>query len=69
MDLGPLFGKNEIRGPLWESIGGITLLLAGVDLFLMMHPLAVATMRDISGRLMNAKPVQPATADWVTLAL
>lgn len=69
MDLGPQFGKNDIRGPLWESIGGITLLLAGVDLFLMMHPLAVATMRDISGRLMNAKTTAAPAADWVSLAL
>jgi acetyl-CoA decarbonylase/synthase complex subunit delta len=67
MDLGPSFGSGDLRGPIWETIGSLTLLLAGVDLFLMMHPLAVSTMRDVSERLMSAAPaVAKNEADWVT---
>ncbi|NLV26001.1 MAG: CO dehydrogenase/acetyl-CoA synthase subunit delta [Methanomicrobiales archaeon] len=69
MNLGPEFGRNELRGPLWESIGGITLLLAGVDLFLMMHPLAVSTLRDVSTRLMNPKPLKPEMSEWVSVKI
>ncbi|MDD1724040.1 MAG: CO dehydrogenase/acetyl-CoA synthase subunit delta [Methanospirillum sp.] len=66
MNLGPGFGSVDLRGPLWESIGGITLLLAGVDLFLMMHPLAVSTMREVSSRLMNPGMPESHGADWVS---
>ena len=69
MDLGPAFGKNDLRGPLWETIGGITLLLAGVDLFLMMHPLAVSTMRTVSDRLIHPAKLKPETADWASVKI
>ncbi|MFH0966320.1 MAG: CO dehydrogenase/acetyl-CoA synthase subunit delta, partial [Methanobacteriota archaeon] len=67
MDLEPKFGSRDLRGPIWETIGSLTLLLAGVDLFLMMHPLAVSTMRDVSSRLIAGKaaPVR-AEAEWVS---
>ncbi|HWQ64222.1 MAG TPA: CO dehydrogenase/acetyl-CoA synthase subunit delta [Methanospirillum sp.] len=67
MDLGPEFGSGDFRGPIWETIGSLTLLLAGVDLFLMMHPLAVSTMRDVSSRLIAGTVAKGATdASWVT---
>ncbi len=69
MDLGPAFGRNDLRGPLWETIGGITLLLAGVDLFLMMHPLAVSTLRDVAGKLMHPAEIKPDMADWAALKI
>ncbi|MDD1728358.1 MAG: CO dehydrogenase/acetyl-CoA synthase subunit delta [Methanospirillum sp.] len=67
MDLGPRFGSPDFRGPIWETIGSLTLLLAGVDLFLMMHPLAVSTMRDVSSRLI-AGTAGKATSEaaWVS---
>jgi acetyl-CoA decarbonylase/synthase complex subunit delta len=69
MDLGPLFGKNDLRGPLWETIGGLTLLLAGVDLFLMMHPLAVSTLKDVAGKLIKHSHTTPDQADWVSMKI
>jgi acetyl-CoA decarbonylase/synthase, CODH/ACS complex subunit delta len=67
MDLGPEFGSGDLRGPIWETIGSLTLLLAGVDLFLMMHPLAVSTMRDVSSRLIAGTAAKGAAeAAWVT---
>jgi len=67
MDLGPKYGSGDFRGPIWETIGSLTLLLAGVDLFLMMHPLAVSTMRDVSSRLITGTTAKAGPeAAWVT---
>ena len=42
---------RELRGPLWEVTTALTLLLAGVDLFMMMHPAAVKTLKDVTNYL------------------
>ena len=47
----PQWGARELRGPLWETVTGLTLLLAGVDLFMMLHPAAVRTLRNTIKRL------------------
>jgi acetyl-CoA decarbonylase/synthase complex subunit delta len=47
MQLPPEYGSRQLRGPLWETVNALTLLLAGVDLFLIMHPAAVRTLRGI----------------------
>lgn len=49
--MAPEWEPRELRGPLWEVTTALTLLLAGVDLFMMMHPAAVKTLRDISSQL------------------
>ena len=62
------YGSREVRGPLWETVNGLTLLLTGVDLFLMMHPAAVRTMRSVSSWLMHLEEgkAEP-PRDWVTV--
>jgi acetyl-CoA decarbonylase/synthase complex subunit delta len=47
----PQWGARELRGPLWETVTGLTLSLAGVDLFMMLHPAAVRTLRNTIKRL------------------
>jgi len=47
----PKWGDKCLRGPLWETVTGLTLLLAGVDLFMMLHPAAVQTLRNTIKRL------------------
>ncbi len=42
----PQWGARELRGPLWETVTALTLLLTGVDLFMMMHPAAVKTLKN-----------------------
>ncbi|HZD43123.1 MAG TPA: CO dehydrogenase/acetyl-CoA synthase subunit delta, partial [Methanomicrobiales archaeon] len=70
LDMDVKYGPREIRGPLWETINGLTLLLAGVDLFLMMHPLAVQTMRNVSSWLMAAGEAEKKpTHDWVKVRI
>lgn len=43
--MNPQWRPRELRGPLWETVTALTLLLAGVDVFMMMHPAAVKTLR------------------------
>ncbi len=70
MKMAPEYGTRELRGPVWETINALTLLLAGVDLFMMMHPAAVLTLREIIpllGKSQTARPEQ--IADWVGVRL
>ena len=70
MKIAPEYGPRELRGPIWETINAVTLLLAGVDLFLMMHPAAVLTLRDIISRLEKSGMARPEQiADWVGVRL
>lgn len=45
------WGPRELRGPIWEIVTGLTLSLAGVDMFMMMHPGAVAVLKEIFNTL------------------
>ena len=68
LKLGPGWEPRELRGPLWEAVTALALLLAGVDIFMMMHPAAVRTMKETIKNLMsigNAKPEK--IADWVSI--
>jgi len=51
LKMAPEWEPRELRGPLWEVATALTLLLAGVDLFMMMHPAAVKTLKDITKQL------------------
>ncbi len=66
MQLAPEYGPRQLRGPLWETINALTLLLAGIDLFMMMHPAAVQTLRDVVQNLASRLPESPERIhDWV----
>jgi acetyl-CoA decarbonylase/synthase complex subunit delta len=43
----PELGPRELRGPIWESTTALMFLLAGVDVFMMMHPAAIKTVHDL----------------------
>lgn len=61
------WGPRELRGPIWEIITGLTLSLAGVDVFMMMHPLAVAVLKEIFNTLGGKKKGGIADASkWIT---
>lgn len=47
----PELGPRELRGPLWETVTALTLLLAGCDLFIMMHPSAIRTVKQVTSWL------------------
>jgi acetyl-CoA decarbonylase/synthase complex subunit delta len=68
MQLAPEYGSRELRGPLWETINALTLMLAGIDLFMMMHPAAVQTLRDVTQRLASQAQEPPERIhDWVSV--
>ena len=68
MQMAPEYGPRELRGPIWETINALTLLLAGIDLFMMMHPAAVLTLKDIIHRLgSNRHAPGEMDNDWVSV--
>jgi len=59
---------RELRGPLWEVTTALTLALTGVDLFMMMHPAAVKTLKDVIARLVSGKKADACKfLDWVSV--
>jgi acetyl-CoA decarbonylase/synthase complex subunit delta len=68
LKMAPEWEPRELRGPLWEVTTALTLLLAGVDLFMMMHPAAVKTLRDIITQLGNGSTGNAGKlAEWVSV--
>jgi acetyl-CoA decarbonylase/synthase complex subunit delta len=57
---------RELRGPLWETITAQTLLLTGVDYFMMMHPAAANALRTLIDNLVSGKNAKE-TVEWVSL--
>jgi acetyl-CoA decarbonylase/synthase complex subunit delta len=65
MKMDARFGSRDIRGPLWETLNALTLLLAGVDILMMMHPAAIRTVRETVSSLMKHEPVNAdQISDW-----
>jgi acetyl-CoA decarbonylase/synthase complex subunit delta len=68
MKMAPEWEPRELRGPLWEVVTALTLLLAGVDLFMMMHPAAVKTVKDVIAQLMGGgSGSAERLVEWVTI--
>ncbi|HNX17877.1 MAG TPA: CO dehydrogenase/acetyl-CoA synthase subunit delta [Methanoregula sp.] len=70
MKMDKKYGTRGLRGPLWETINALTLLLAGVDIFMMMHPAAIRTCKDTI-RMFAEKdaPVPEDVARWATMKI
>lgn len=61
------WGPREYRGPIWEISTGMTLALAGVDIFMMMHPAAVATLKQLTQSLLGKiDSTQLDVSNWVS---
>jgi acetyl-CoA decarbonylase/synthase complex subunit delta len=68
LKMGADWEPRELRGPLWEVTTALTLLLAGVDLFMMMHPAAVKTLKDVTAHLVSGKKADACKfVDWVSM--
>ena len=68
LKMAPEWEPRELRGPLWEVATALTLLLAGVDLFMMMHPAAVKTLKEVTGQLVGGKKADGSKFfDWISL--
>ncbi len=67
LKMAPEWEPRELRGPLWEVTTALTLLLAGVDLFMMMHPAAVKTLKDVTARLASGKKADASKyLNWIS---
>jgi acetyl-CoA decarbonylase/synthase complex subunit delta len=68
LKMAPEWEPRELRGPLWEVVTALTLLLAGVDLFMMMHPAAVKTVKDVIAQLLGGKSGNAERlVEWITV--
>jgi acetyl-CoA decarbonylase/synthase complex subunit delta len=66
--MAPEWEPRELRGPLWEVTTALTLLLAGVDLFMMMHPAAVKTLKDVTKQLLSGSAGDAdRLVEWVSM--
>ena len=66
----PELGPRELRGPIWESVTALALLLAGSDLFMMMHPAAIKTVHDLVDWMKERQKIKPEEyPDWTTLTI
>lgn len=60
------WGSREFRGPIWEIITGLTLALAGNDLFMMMHPTSVQVLKEATQTLYGLIENNPLDiSNWV----
>ncbi|MFW9794560.1 MAG: CO dehydrogenase/acetyl-CoA synthase subunit delta [Candidatus Thorarchaeota archaeon] len=64
----PALGPRELRGPIWESVTALALLLAGNDLFMMMHPAAIKTLHDVIDWMKEPRKIDE-YPDWTTLSI
>jgi acetyl-CoA decarbonylase/synthase complex subunit delta len=69
MKMPPEWGSTELRGPIWETVTAITLLLAGVDYFMMMHPAAIKTLKDTIQYMIASGKWTPTSQDWIGLRI
>ncbi|MCG2827627.1 CO dehydrogenase/acetyl-CoA synthase subunit delta [Methanothermobacter sp. K4] len=62
------WGPTDYRGPLWEIVTGLTMMLSGVDIFMMLHPTSVRLLREI-GETFTREYMTTETPDlreWIT---
>ncbi|MFQ6072311.1 MAG: hypothetical protein ACE5KT_06385, partial [Methanosarcinales archaeon] len=53
-------------GPIWEIVTGLTLALAGVDLFMMMHPTSVQVLKETTQSLIGLIDSEPVDLNnWI----
>ncbi|MDK2987801.1 MAG: acetyl-CoA decarbonylase/synthase, complex subunit delta [Methanothermococcus sp.] len=65
----PEWGDRQYRLPLWEITTGLTMLLSGVDIFMMLHPLSIKVLKEV-GEALVSKPgdvkINTNNYDWIT---
>ncbi|MBS7656635.1 CO dehydrogenase/acetyl-CoA synthase subunit delta [Candidatus Bathyarchaeota archaeon] len=67
MKMGAEWEPRELRGPIWETVTALVLLLAGVDVFMMMHPAAIRTVKDVVKNLSSLSYARHMDADWISI--
>jgi len=62
------WGPTDYRGPIWEIVTGLTMMLNGVDIFMMLHPTSVKLLREIGETFVKDYMTTelPDIKDWIT---
>lgn len=64
----PEWGERNYRGPLWEILNAFLLGIAGLDIAMMLHPLAINSFKQILGELTaRDKAARSNHLDWLTM--
>ncbi|MHA1143743.1 MAG: CO dehydrogenase/acetyl-CoA synthase subunit delta [Candidatus Helarchaeota archaeon] len=64
----PEWGERNYRGPLWEILTAFMLSIAGLDIAMMLHPLAIQSFRQIVTELTaREKAAKINHLDWLTM--
>jgi acetyl-CoA decarbonylase/synthase complex subunit delta len=70
MKMDEKWGGSDFRGPIWETVTAITLVLAGVDFFMMMHPSAVKTVQEVIEKMEKNETVdKDLLSNWIGLKI
>lgn len=67
----PQYGKREYRGPLWEIYNALSLIIVGLDLAMMFHPISAQFVKEtINDFYKEAPKVIPDNyMDWVSTVI
>ncbi len=58
------WGPREYRGPLWETVNALAVMLAGADIMMMLHPAAVQAVRELIDSLFSDAE-DASTLEWL----
>jgi acetyl-CoA decarbonylase/synthase complex subunit delta len=68
LNMEPAWGPKDIRGPIWETITAISMLLVGSDYLMMLHPTSVKTVKSFIDYLLKGGAVGE-IPDWTSARL
>lgn len=62
------WGPTDYRGPIWEIVTGLTMMLCGVDIFMMLHPSSVQLLSEIGSTFTKEYLTTdvPDISNWIT---
>ncbi len=60
------WGPRRLRGPLWEVSTGLSLLLSGVNLFMMLHPYSVSLFKETRNNILSSN-IPNLSYDWIKM--
>lgn len=60
------WGPREIRGPLWETVTCVALMMAGADLFMISHPATIRVAKKLADSLFGEGACEQKIEGWVT---
>ncbi|MDH5361722.1 MAG: CO dehydrogenase/acetyl-CoA synthase subunit delta [Aigarchaeota archaeon] len=65
LKMDPQWEPRELRGPLWEFTTALTMMLAGADYLMMMHPASIKTLKDVMNDFLTGEvDVETDISNW-----